>query len=277
MNIVHAKELFVQKMNSKNWSKATIKNYLSQVELFLSCFIERDRPRNITAQEIELYLLNKVNINSRNHSRCAINAFYKMVVNQPNKLKFIPYPKKESKLIEYITSEEAASILSVCHNLKHKSIICLAYGCGLRISEILSLKPCDIDSKKMIINVIQGKGKKDRQVMLPFELLELLRIYWKEFKHCGMYLFKGQTEDRYSERSINLFLKKYAFMANIKKNVHCHLFRHGFASSSIEIGTDIRIIQKLLGHNSIKTTLKYTHISTNLISRTPSPLSSIYI
>jgi len=77
MNLVHAKELFVQKMNSKNWSKATIKNYLSQVELFLSCFIERDRPRNITAQEIELYLLNKVNINSRNHSRCAINAFYK--------------------------------------------------------------------------------------------------------------------------------------------------------------------------------------------------------
>ncbi len=275
MNIVQAKELFVQKMNSKNWSKATIKNYASQVDLFLSCFSERDRPRNITAQEIELYMLEKININTRKHSRCAINAFYKLVVNQPNKLKFIPCPKKETKLIEYVTNEEVSLLLSVCNNLKHKSIICLAYGCGLRISEILNLKPKNIDSKRMIINIIQGKGKKDRQVMLPIELLELLRKYWLEFKHNGEYLFKGQFEDRYSERSINLFLKKYATLANMNKNIHCHLLRHGFATSSLEKGTDIRLIQKLLGHNSIKTTLQYTHVATNLIARTPSPLNSI--
>lgn len=275
MNIVQAKELFVQKMNSKNWSKATIKNYASQVDLFLSCFSERDRPRNITAQEIELYMLEKVNINTRKHSRCAINAFYKLVVNQPKKLKFIPHPKKETKLIDYVTQDEMALLISVCHNLKHKSIICLAYGCGLRISEIINLKPKDIDSKRMIINIIQGKGKKDRQVMLPIELLDLLRKYWIEFKHNGLYLFKGQLEDRYSERSINLFLKKYANLANINRNIHCHLLRHGFATSSLEIGTDIRLIQKLLGHNSIKTTLQYTHVATNLIAKTPSPLNNI--
>jgi integrase/recombinase XerD len=273
MDIVQAEDLFVQKMISKNWSNATIKNYASQIRLFLNEYKERDRARNITSTEIEQYLLSKIQINTRNHSRCAINAFYKLVINQPEKLRFIPYPKKEQKLVEYITAEEVQRIISVCDNLKHKTIIVLTFSCGLRVSEVLNLRPKDIDSSRMLINIIQSKGRKDRQVQLPQSLLELLRLYWKEYNPKGGYLFEGQFEPKYSEKSINQFLKKYAKLASIKRNIHCHLLRHGFATESLEMGTDIRLIQKLLGHNSIKTTLRYTHVSSNLIAKTPSPIN----
>lgn len=275
MDIVQAEALFVQKMRSKNWSNKTIKNYACQVRLFLREFKSRDRARNITANEIEKWMLEKTNINSRKHCRCGINAFYKLVVGQPEKLAFIPWPKKEEKLIEYITSEEAQKLISVCTNKKHKAIMCLMYGSGLRVGEVINLKPEHIKSDKNIITIIQGKGKKDRIVQLDNSLLSVLRDYWKEYKPQKGYLFEGQFDIKYSERSINQFLKKYASLAGIKRNIHAHLLRHGFATASLEMGTDIRYIQKLLGHNSIKTTLRYTHVSTNMVAKTPSPLSNI--
>ena len=277
MDIVQAEKAFIQKMQSKNWSDKTIKNYATQVRIFLRAFKSRDRARNITANEIEQWLLTKVNINSRKHSRCGINAFYNLVTNQPEKLRFIPWPKKEQKLVEYITMEEAQRLLNVCTNLKHKAIILLMYGCGLRVSEVINLKPGHIDSSRMIINIICGKGKKDRQVQLPQELLQLLRQYYLQYKPAGGYLFEGQFKEQYTDRSINEFLKGYAQKSGICRNIHAHLLRHGFATSSLEMGTDLRLIQKLLGHNSIKTTLRYTHVSTTLISRTPSPLSLLKI
>ncbi|HRI20171.1 MAG TPA: tyrosine-type recombinase/integrase [Panacibacter sp.] len=276
MDIVQAQRIFVQRMESKNWSQKTIKNYACQVRIFLEQFKQRDRARNITADEIENYLLSKVEINTRKHARCGINAFYKLVINQPEKLRFIPWPKKEQKLIQFLDAAEVQALLKVCSNLKHKAIICLLYGCGLRVSEVINLKITDIDSSRNIINIICGKGKKDRIVQLAPELLNLLREYYKEYKP-QQYLFNGQFDLRYSERSINEFLKKYAALAGIRRNVHAHLLRHSYATSSLEMGTDIRIIQKLLGHNSIKTTLRYTHVSTSLICRTPSPLSCIAI
>lgn len=277
MDIVKAEEAFIQKMQSKNWSKNTIENYACQVRIFLKEFQFKLRAKEISSNEIEKYLLTKVKINTRNHTRCGINAFYKLVINQPEKLKFIPYPKKENKLVEYITAEEVQKIISVCNNIKHKSIIVLTFSCGLRVSEVLNLKPEHIDSSRGLINILQAKGKKDRQVQLPAALLELLRNYWKQYKPKGGYLFEGQFEPQYSERSINQFLKKYAKLAGIKRNVHCHLLRHGFATESLEMGTDLRLIQKLLGHNSIKTTLRYTHVSSNLIAKTPSPISLLII
>jgi integrase/recombinase XerD len=271
MDIVRAELSFIEKMKSKNWSKNTIKNYNSQVRLFLNVFKDRDRARNITSKEIETYLINRIDINSRNHARCAINAFYKLVINQPEKLKFIPWPKKEVKLIEYLEVEEIVKMINVCHNLKHKAIIMLMYGCGLRVGEVINLKPEHIKSDRMIITILKGKGNKDRVVQLDQSLLDLLRQYYKVYKPKE-FLFNGQFCNVYTEKSINSFLKKYAQMSGIKRNVHAHLLRHSFATSSLEMGTDIRLIQKLLGHNSIKTTLRYTHVSTSLISRTPSPL-----
>jgi site-specific recombinase XerD len=276
MDIQNAEKIFVQKMQSKNWSVATMKNYNSQVRLFLQEFKHRDRARNITAQEIEEYLLTKAQINTRKHARCGINAFYTLVINQPEKLRLIPWPKKEQRLVEFLDVTEVQKMLSVCNNIKHKAIIMLMYGSGLRVGEVISLKPSHIDSGRMIINIIQGKGKKDRVVQLDESLLKILREYYALYKPVN-YLFNGQFTDQYTQRSINQFLKKYAALAGIKRNIHAHLLRHSYATSSLEMGTDIRIIQKLLGHNSIKTTLRYTHVSTSLIQRTPSPLSQITI
>jgi len=261
-------------MQSKNWSQSTIDNYASQVRCFLREFKSRDRARNITADEIEKYLLQKVQINTRKHARCGIQAFYKLAINQPMKLAHIPWPKKERKLPQPIDASDVQKLLKVCTNLKHKTIIALLYGCGLRVSEVINMKIKDIDSTKNIINIIAGKGKKDRQVMLAPELLSLLRKYYQAYRPKE-YLFNGQFDLQYSDRSINEFLKKYAKLAGIRQNLHAHLLRHCFATHSLEQGTDISLIQKLLGHNSIKTTMIYTHVSTNIIANTHSPLSSL--
>jgi site-specific recombinase XerD len=274
MDIVQAEKIFVQRMQSKNWSACTIKNYSSQLRSFLFEFKHRDRARNITAQEIEVYLLQKVKINTRKYCRCAIQAFYKLCVNQPMKLSNIPWPKKEQKLPQPIEASDIQKILSVCHNLKHRAIICLLYGCGLRISEVINLKPEHIDSQNMIINIISGKGKKDRLVMLPYSTLFLLRQYFKSYKPKN-YLFNGQFDDKYSQRSINQFLQTYAEKAGIKQHIHAHLLRHSFATHALEQGTDIRYVQKLLGHNNIKTTTIYTHVSKKAISNIKSPLDNL--
>lgn len=274
MDTVQAEKLFVQRMQSKNWSQSTIDNYASQVRCFLREFKSRDRARNITADEIEKYLLQKVQINTRKHARCGIQAFYKLAINQPMKLAHIPWPKKERKLPQPIDASDVQKLLKVCTNLKHKTIIALLYGCGLRVSEVINMKIKDIDSTKNIINIIAGKGKKDRQVMLAPELLSLLRKYYQAYRPKE-YLFNGQFDLQYSDRSINEFLKKYAKLAGIRQNLHAHLLRHCFATHSLEQGTDISLIQKLLGHNSIKTTMIYTHVSTNIIANTHSPLSSL--
>ncbi len=273
MNTVKLEELFIQRMSSCNWSKSTVENYASQVHRFLQQFKNRERAKEISADDIEKYLLQKSVVNSRKHARCAIQAFYKLVVNQPMKLSNIPWPKGEKKLPQPLDVSDIKKILSVCDNLKHRSIIMLLYGCGLRVGEVINLKPNDIDSKRMVINIIAGKGKKDRQVMLPESLLFMLRQYFKTYRPKE-YLFNGQNQNaQYTARSINEFLKTYAAKAGVKERLYAHLLRHCFATHLLEAGTDISVIQKLLGHNHLKTTQIYTHVSTSLISKVNSPLS----
>lgn len=274
MNIVQANQTFVQRMQSKNWSQCTIKNYSSQLKAFLEEFKTRDRARNITANEIEQFLLQKVNINSRKHTRCAIQAFYTICVNQPMKLQHIPWPKKEQRLPQPVEAADIQKMLSVCQNIKHRAIIYLLYGCGLRIGEVINLQPQHIDRQGMVIHVIGGKGKKDRIVQLPEKLLLLLRQYYKSYRPKN-YLFNGQFQDQYSQRSINQFLKTYAKKTGVKQHVHAHLLRHSFATHSLEQGTDLLYVQKLLGHNNIKTTTIYTHVSKKTIANIPSPLNNI--
>lgn len=276
MDIVQAEETFVQRMRSKNWSESTVSNYASQLRVFLRCFQCRDRARNITANEIEQYLLTKIQVNTRKHARCAVQAFYTIVIQQPLKLARIPWPKKERKLPQPIDASEVQAMFKVCLNMKHKAIMALLYGCGLRVSEVINLKVTDVDGVKKIINIIAAKGKKDRQVMLDESLLKLLRTYYKQY-HPQVFMFNGQGRPQYSERSINEFLKHYAEKAGLKARVHAHLLRHCFATHALEQGTDISLIQKLLGHSNIKTTLIYTHVSTAIIARTPSPLAHIQL
>lgn len=257
-------------------SLATQHNYITQVKSFLSYFKDEVEPKAIPTEKIKLWLLEAKTINTRKHRLCAINSFYALSVGMPDKVSKIPYPKADKKLPIVLSTIEMQRLFAACTNLKHRAIMVLMYGCGLRISEVLNLKPEHIDSQRMIINIIQAKGKKDRQVMLPEKLLVLLRQYFKQYKPKG-FMFNGQNDaPQYSENSINQFVKAYAQKAGIRsKRIYAHLFRHTSFTHMMEAGTDINLIQKLAGHNSVKTTMMYCHVSSNLISNIPSPLSSV--
>ncbi|CAB4127145.1 XerD Site-specific recombinase XerD [uncultured Caudovirales phage] len=258
-------------------SEATKDNYTSGVKSFLIKFDKYSEPKEIPTQEIKEYLLTFKTINTRKHNLCAIKSFYQITVGMPNKIDKIPYPKSDKKLPIVLSVDEVQSMFKVCDNLKHKVILALLYSCGLRVSELINLKWTHIDRSRMIINIIQAKGNKDRQVMLTPELLPLLEKYWHEYKPKE-YILNGQFPEKqlqYTDRSVGEVVKQIAAKAGINKRVYTHLMRHNCFTHMVENGTDINLIQKLAGHSSVKTTMIYTHISHNHISKIQSPLSNI--
>jgi site-specific recombinase XerD len=206
----------------------------------------------------------------------AIKLFYSITGKQPMKFKNIRYPRGEKKLPIVLSIDEVQAMFNVCSNLKHKVILALLYSCGLRVSELLSLKWSHIDRSRMIINIIQGKGKKDRQVMLEASIIPLLERYYRQYKTQN-YILSGQSSDQYSAKSVGQVIKQLAAKAGIKKRVWTHQMRHNSFTHMVEAGVDINLIQKLAGHNSPKTTQIYTQISDNVISRIVSPMSRISI
>ena len=256
-------------------SEATRKNYKSQVWCFLNKFGNEVEPKAIDNEKVKLWLLEALTINSRKHRLCALNSFYKITVGMPSKIQKIPYPKSEKKLPIVLSQEEVQRMFTVCYNLKHKVILALLYSCGLRVSELINLKWCHVDRSRMIINIISGKGKKDRQVMLEPTLIPLLEKYAREYK-TKTYILDGQGENQqYSSTSVNEVMKQLAEKAGINKRVYTHLMRHNCFTHMVENGIDINLIQKLAGHSKVKTTMVYTHISHNLISKIKSPLAAI--
>ena len=171
----------------------------------------------------------------------------------------------------YLTTMQVKKLFAAVDNIKHRCILKLLYGSGLRLSELLHLKVIDIDSSRMIINIRKSKGNKDRVVMLSSTLLDELRIYFIKYKPMD-FLFEGQSGGMYSPKSVQLIVKNAASKAGIKKQVTPHTLRHSFATHLLEAGTDIRFIQQLLGHHSIKTTEIYTHITDVSKSKIKSPL-----
>lgn len=264
---------FEQEMKRRNFGTQTIENYSSCLKKFFGQSA-KDHPKNIHEQDIKEFLGTFTCPNTQRSYHSAIKKFYEICLGQKDKFKYIPYARKDSKLPIVLSVEEVQRILDACTNLKHRTIICLMYSSAIRVSEVINMKIADIDSSRMIINIIQAKGHKDRQVGLNQPLLELLRKYYLEYKPKE-YLFEGQLSPQYSARSIAQFLQKYADLAGLKKRIYPHLLRHTSATHLVENGIDINLIQKLLGHANVKTTGIYTHISHNLISKIPSPLQSI--
>lgn len=255
-------------------SEATKENYTSGVRSFLVKFDKYSEPKEIPTQEIKEYLLTFKTINTRKHNICSIKSFYQLTVGMPNKIDKIPYPKTDKKLPIVLSVDEIQSMFKVCENLKHKVILALLYSCGLRVSELINLKWSHIDRSRMIINVIQAKGNKDRQVMLTPELLPLLEKYYLQYKPKE-YVLNGQMNIQYTDRSVGEVVKQLAIKAGISKRVYTHLMRHCAFTHMVENGTDINLIQKLAGHSNVKTTSIYLHISHNHISKIQSPLSNI--
>lgn len=277
MNIGKYIQLYSEDLKLKNYAKSSIENYCSQVALFLSDHEKiATKPSEISERQIKEWLLKANTINSRKHRISAVKLFYKLTGKQPLKFKYIEYPKSDKKLPIVLSVEEIQAMFNACENLKHRVILGLLYSCGLRVSELINLKWEHIDRRRMIINIIQAKCKKDRQVGLNDKLIELLKSYWLKYQ-SKIYVLNGQSSLQYSDRSVGEVVKQLAVKAGIKKRVYTHLIRHCSFTHMVEMGTDINLIQKLAGHSNVKTTAIYCHISHNLISKINSPINSINI
>jgi site-specific recombinase XerD len=212
------------------------------------------------------------------HSRInAIKFYFEQVLNKEKFFWEIPRPKKKQELPKMFSQDEVAAIINGTANKKHKTMLMLAYSAGLRVSEVVSLKTGDIDSKRMTIMIRQAKGKKDRLAGLSPVLLVMLREYAKEYKPGkNGFLFEGINKGScYSTRSLQEVLQAAKTKAGILKPGSIHSLRHSFATHLVDRGTDVTMIQKLLGHNSIKTTLRYLHTSNKDLLKIISPLDDL--
>ncbi|MEO6539447.1 MAG: tyrosine-type recombinase/integrase, partial [Ferruginibacter sp.] len=224
-----------------------------------------------------VYIMKELGITENSaHSRLnAIKFYFEQVLGREKFFFEIPRPKKALKLPKVISEEKIVSGILAVANLKHRTLLLLAYSAGLRVSEVISLKITDINSDRMQISVNHAKGKKDRVVTLSETILPILREYYTLFKP-KTWLFEGQDRtEHYSSRSAQQVFKDAYKKLGIPPQCSFHSLRHSFATHLLENGTDISFIQKLLGHNDIKTTLRYTQISKKDIGKIESPLDRI--
>jgi integrase/recombinase XerD len=272
-------EQFVGYLKSIRYAENTIGTYSDAVKIFFRFFSDRSID-SLEASDITFFNNNYIlkygySASYQNQVVNAIKLFFRVVQNTKMEIESIERPRREHRLPNVLSKEEVKAILNAHNNLKHKIMLSLIYSCGLRRSELLNLKPTDIDSQRNIIVIRQSKGKKDRIVPLSPKILEILRAYYVTFKP-KTWLFEGQIEnEQYSEKSLQNVLKQSLAKCNITKPVTLHWLRHSFATHLLESGTDLRYIQELLGHSSSKTTELYTHVSTKNIQNIVSPFDSL--
>jgi site-specific recombinase XerD len=250
-----------------NYSIRTRDNYLSHIIPFLKSLGDK-QIIHCSSSDFQSYLDNYkfTSVSQQNQVINAIRFLYKEVLGKKYGKVSFKRPRTEKKLPKVIDGEHIKEKLNKIENIKHKAILTLTYSVGLRVSEIVNLKIEDIDSKRMIIHVKNAKGRKDRIVPLSQTVLELLRRYYKEYIPKE-YLFNGQTTLKYSIGSCQKIYKKY-----IDSNSSIHTLRHSSFTNLLESGTDLRIIQKIAGHTSTKTTEIYTHVSNQLLSKIKLPI-----
>ncbi len=262
----------------KGYSPRTIKTYGNEF-LVLLRHLKNIPVYSLSHQQIQSYLLWL--ISKRNYTpasvHTAVNAikFYFEHIELREKQFFtIPRPKKPQKLPAVLAEEEIVLLIQKTNNLKHRALMMTAYSAGLRVSELVNLQIADVDSKRMMIHIRAAKGGKDRMVPLSHKLLETLREYFKQFRP-KVYLFEGDGGGQYSARSAQLVLAAAKKRAGINKPGSIHSLRHSYATHLLEGGTDIRYIQGALGHQSLTTTMLYTHISKVSMDNIGSPLDKL--
>ncbi|WP_395048163.1 tyrosine-type recombinase/integrase [Flavobacterium sp.] len=264
---------------SKRYSPSTIKTYSEALRSFLLFFDEKP-VTEITNEDVILYnndfiLKNNLSASYQNQIVNAIKLYFRTIKEVKIDVDKIHRPKSSKLLPNVLSKEEIKLILGAHSNIKHKTMLSLIYSCGLRRSELLHLKPADIDSKRGIVIIRQSKGRKDRIVPLSPKILGMLRDYYSGCKP-KVWLFEGQIPgELYSEKSLQSVLKQALEKVKITKPVSLHWLRHSYATHLLESGTDLRYIQELLGHNSSKTTEIYTHVSTKSLQQIKSPFDDL--
>jgi site-specific recombinase XerD len=273
-----ALDIFIKTLRLKAYSPNTIKTYRTEFGVLLK-LLGRHQIDNLRESHIKSYILCLLQKRgySESQAHTAINAikfYFEKVLNRPQIVVHIPRPKKPWQLPKVHSTEQVKKIIEATTNEKHKTMLMLAYASGLRLQEIINLKPEDINSARMVIEVRRGKGKKDRQVILSEKLLPQLRSYFKKYRPIN-WLFEGTAGEQYGYRTLQEVFANAKQKAGIKMQGGIHTMRHSFATHLLENGTDIRLIQELLGHNSIKTTIRYTHVSQVQIGKIKSPLDQL--
>ena len=273
-----ALDRFVKTLALKAYSPATMHHYRQEFQKLLMLLGELD-VSSLTTEQVKSYLLWLITKKGygESHANTAVNAikfYFEKVLLQPRVVYDLPRPKKPLVLPKVMGKESITRIIQSMDNLKHQSMLMLAYAAGLRVSEIVALKFVDIDSDRMCINIRRAKGKKDRVVALSPILLDHLRDYFRAYRPKE-WLFEGQGGGQYSARSVQQVFKDAKALAGVKTPGGIHTMRHSFATHLLESGTDIRFIKDLLGHNSLSTTLRYTHVSLKQITLIKSPLDDL--
>jgi integrase/recombinase XerD len=275
----HVLPAMEQHLKLKAYSASTQKTYLNEVGAFLKT-IKQHKADSFSTQRLKDYLqycsgtlrLTENTLHSRMN---ALKFYYEQVLKKEKLFWDIPRPKKAVQLPKVLSKEEMILLLRAIENVKHKTMIMLGYACGLRVSEITNLELRDVDEDRRILLIQKAKGKKDRIVSLSPVMLVMIREYKTIYKP-ERFLFEGQQPgSRYSTRSLESIIAAAKEKAGIKKAGSMHMLRHSFATHLLEKGTDVVFIQKLLGHNDIKTTLRYLHVTNKDMVNILSPLEDI--
>lgn len=274
-------ERLLYEMQLRNYSPRTIHTYgelMSKVENFFHLPIDK-----INTQQFKDYLHRRITTEGISIS-CVNQYISAFKILQTDVLKRnweeikVKRPRRTKKLPVVLSLEEIQRLIAVTQNIKHRAILMLAYSAGLRRQEVQLIKPSAIDSARMQVHVVQGKGKKDRYTILSSKTLELLRVYYKfEKPSCFLFEAQGKKGKPLADQTLNSIAKKAAAKAGIKKKISFHTLRHCFATHLLEKGVNLRLIQQFLGHTSLKTTAGYLHLVTINPASVVSPLDSMNV
>ena len=272
------RQRMIEDLRIRNYAPNTRKLYVEHVARFALHFGRS--PAELGGEEIRGYLHHlveerKVSWSYINQVICALRFLYRVTLGQPQSIEPVVFPRKERRLPTVLSPEEVVRFFEAVRNPKHRVLLLTAYAAGLRVSELVGLRLEDVDSKRMVIHVRRSKGNKDRIVMLSPVLLEELRSYAR-WARPRKWLFAGQDPARpLGVRAVQKACQRAGEAAGLGKRVSVHTLRHSFATHLVETGTDLRLVQTLLGHSSLRTTAIYTHVSNDRLQQTPSPLERL--
>jgi len=274
----------LDELQRRNYSQSTVRSYIYAVEDFAKYFHrspERLGPEHIRQYQAYLFRERKLSAGTIEGRTAALRFLFVKTLRRPYLPDDIPFPKRQRRLPTILDQEEVARLIDSAANLVHRTMLMMLYATGLRRAEMCHLTVSDIDSKRMVIHVRQGKGGRDRDVLLTPKLLETLREYWRWMKP-RTYLFPGTVRNwradvPITEKIVWTAVAEAVQRAGITKRVSPHTLRHCFATHMLEAGADLRTIQVLLGHANIQTTARYLSVSTTRIQAAPSPFDTLQL
>jgi integrase/recombinase XerD len=270
---------YIDDLRLRNKSPRTIETYVLRVTQFAKHFGQS--PEKLGGKELRAYqqhlLARQVSWSMFNQSVCALRFLYNVTLGRPDVIKHLPFAKRPRQLPTVLSPEEVVRFLGAALPGRDRMLLELAYGCGLRLKELLGLKVPDIDSARMALHIRHGKGQKDRLAPLTPRLLELLRAYWREYRPAT-WLFPGDKPGTpLTGGTVQRISKRTANHAGLSKRIHPHTLRHSFATHLLEAGVDLLSVQALLGHSHFNTTAKYLHISMRRLQQLPQLLEGLAV